>query len=34
MLTAILYAVFLILSIVGLLSWRRALVAERMMLPA
>jgi nicotinamide mononucleotide transporter len=34
MLTAILYAVFLILSIVGLLSWRRALVAERTMLPA
>jgi nicotinamide mononucleotide transporter len=34
MLTAILYTAFLVLSIVGLLSWRRALPAERGMLSA
>jgi nicotinamide mononucleotide transporter len=33
-LTAILYGAFLTLSIVGLLSWRRALPAEREMQPA
>ena len=34
MLTSILYTVFLIVSVVGLLSWRKALVAERKMLAA
>jgi nicotinamide mononucleotide transporter len=32
--TAILYTVFLIVSIVGLLSWRKALLAEREMVAA
>lgn len=34
MLTAILYTVFLIVSIVGLVSWRKALAAKRAMSPA
>ena len=34
MLTAILYTIFLIVSIIGLFSWRKALAAERAVLPA
>lgn len=34
MLTSILYTVFLLVSVVGLLSWRKALAAERKMLAA
>jgi nicotinamide mononucleotide transporter len=34
MLTAILYTVLLVLSVVGLLSWRKALRLERGMQPA
>ena len=34
MLTAILYTIFLIVSVVGLLSWRKALIADRALVAA
>jgi nicotinamide mononucleotide transporter len=34
MLTAILYTIFLIVSVIGLLNWRKAVPAQRTMLPA